>query len=326
MCVLVCPSRVVSCTSWLGLRCGDVWLGLGCCRDPQLLAWVSGCVCVYVRALLVPRLSWLGCAVWACVLVSAVPRPSWLGCCSVFAVVRVLLLPPLSLGGRLWRGGVRVLPSVGFAPPPFPLVFFGGGLCCVGRWLFRSWVLWCLSTHPFLSGLYCWFLGFLRPSVVCVRVIWVSLLLLGRCPRVGVAGFGWVVPRLSFLGGPVSAVWVGGLAASCSVGGRFGGCWPFSRPPPFSFLGGGLCLFLPLPSLGWRTHWSAFSVFLRVAVGGCVLPGRAPAPWVGRVMYTLGWAPLPAGIGSGSAGWAVAPGGFVWPRVSRAHLPPRCRF
>ena len=97
-------------------------------------------------------------------------------------------------------------------------------------------------------------------------------------------------------GGPdFRAFWVGGLAASCGVGGRFAGCGP---PPPF-FSFGGVCLFLPLPSLGWRTHWSAFGVVFRVAVGGCVLPGRVPAPWVGRVMYTLGSAPLPAGLGSG---------------------------
>ena len=29
-------------------------------------------------------------------------------------------------------------------------------------------------------------------------------------------------------------------------------------------------------------------------------------------MYTLGSAPLPVGLGPGSAGWAAAPGGFVW--------------
>ena len=83
-------------------------------------------------------------------------------------------------------------------------------------------------------------------------------------------------------------------------------------PSPLFFLGGGVCLFLPLPSLGWRTDWPAFSVVFRVAVGGCVLLGRVPAPWVGWVMYTLGSAPLPAGLGPGSAGWAAAPGGFVW--------------
>ena len=78
------------------------------------------------------------------------------------------------------------------------------------------------------------------------------------------------------------------------------------------FLGGGGCLFLPLPSLGWRTHWPAFSVVFRAAVGGCVLFGRVPAPWVGWAMYTLGSVPLLAGFGPGSAGWAAAPGGGLW--------------
>ena len=91
----------------------------------------------------------------------------------------------------------------------------------------------------------------------------------------------------------------------------------FFRAPPLPpllliFLGGGACLFLPLPSLGWRTHWPAFSVVFRAAVGGCALFGRVPAPLVGWAMYTLGSAPLLAGLGPGSAGWAAAPGGCVW--------------
>ena len=84
--------------------------------------------------------------------------------------------------------------------------------------------------------------------------------------------------------------------------------WAVLVPPPpplLFFFWGGVCLFLPLPSLGWRTHWSAFHVDFRFAVGGCVLLGPAPAPWVGWVMYTLGSAPLPAGLRSGSAGWAA---------------------
>ena len=93
------------------------------------------------------------------------------------------------------------------------------------------------------------------------------------------------------------------------------GC--FRAPPPsplccFFGGGGGGCLFLPLSSLGWRTHRPAFSVVFRAAVGGCVLFGRVPAPWVGWAMYTLGSAPLLAGLGPGSAGWAAAPGGCVW--------------
>ena len=95
------------------------------------------------------------------------------------------------------------------------------------------------------------------------------------------------------------------MAVGCSLA-------PPPSPLPFFFLWGGACLFLPLPSLGWRTHWPAFSVVFRAAVGGCVLLSRGPAPWVGWAMYTLGSAPLPAGLGPGSAGWAAAPGGCVW--------------
>ena len=82
-------------------------------------------------------------------------------------------------------------------------------------------------------------------------------------------------------------------------------------PPPVFYFWGGVCLFLPLPSLGWRTHWPAFSVVFRAAVGGCVLLGRVPAPWVGWAMYTLGSALLPAGLGPGSTGLAAAPGGCL---------------
>ena len=160
---------------------------------------------------------------------------------------------------------------------------------------------------PFLSG---WAGG--SPFFFSVSV---SLFPVGRCYWLGVAGFGWVVP-LCLCGGPVfGAFWGGGLAACGGVGGRFGGCGLFSclfpRPPPF-FLGGGACLFLPLPSLGWRTHWPAFSVVFRAVVFSCVLCGRVPAPWVGWAMYTVGSAPRLAGFGPGSAGWAAAPGGCLW--------------
>ena len=101
------------------------------------------------------------------------------------------------------------------------------------------------------------------------------------------------------------ALAVGLVAVGCSLA-------PPPLPPSFFLFFGGVCLFLPLPSRGWRTHWPAFSVVFRVAVGGCVLLGRVPAPWVGWVMYTLGSASLPAGLGPGSAGWAAAPGGFMW--------------
>ena len=133
---------------------------------------------------------------------------------------------------------------------------------------------------------------------------------------------------LPVLGGwsPCASV---GVLSSVPSGGGFGRLWwrwravwrlwavfvPVPPPPSlfcFFFWWGGACLFLPLPSLGWRTHWPAFSVVFRAAVLSCVLCGRVPAPWVGWAMYTLGSAPLLAGLGPGSAGWAAAPGGCLW--------------
>ena len=93
------------------------------------------------------------------------------------------------------------------------------------------------------------------------------------------------------------------------------GCFRAFSPSPllfFFFFWGGACLFLPLPSLGWRTHWPVFSVVFRAAVFSCVLCGHVPAPWVGWALYTVGSAPLLAGLGPGSAGWAAAPGGCLW--------------
>ena len=187
-------------------------------------------------------------------------------------------------------------------------------LCGVGCWVSLSRALWSLSPHPLSFGLGCWLFFFLRG--VCLHVS-VSLFPVGCCSWHGVAGFGWVVPLCLFGGLVFGVFWVGGLAASGGVGGRFGGCWLFSRPHPsplffFFFFRWGACLLLPLPSLGWRMHWPAFSVVFRAAVGGCVLFCRVPAPWVGWAMYTLGSVPLLAGLGPGSAGCAAAPGGRVW--------------
>ena len=61
----------------------------------------------------------------------------------------------------------------------------------------------------------------------------------------------------------------GGLAAV--------GCFRAFSPSPLLFFlgGGGACLFLPLPSLGWRTHWPAFSVvWLLFSVAFCVAAFR----------------------------------------------------
>ena len=232
----------------------SLFCGLFVAFVDRLRFWPAYGTCVVACALrLPPAVSGSGVrcgrAAWA--RVSAVPRPSWLGCRGVFF-----------LHFFLWFGFVV---SVAGCPCPGPC-----GPC---------------PPIPFLSG---WAAGsfFFFSRGVCLHVS-VSLFPVGRCTWLGVAGFGLVVP-LCLFGGPVfGAFWVGGLAASCGVGGRFGGCGLFSRPPPsppLFFFGGAACLFLPLPSLGWRTHWPAFSLVFRASVGGSVLFGRVPAPWVGWAM------------------------------------------
>ena len=172
-------------------------------------------------------------------------------------------------------------------------------------------VLWSLSLHPFSFGLGWWlsFFFFFCPFSPWSAVTGLVLPVLGGWFACASAG----VPPFFFF-----FVWGGGLAACGGVGGWLGGCglfsclFPFPPPPFFFFFLGGACLFLPLPSLGWRTHWPVFSVVFRAAVFSWVLCGHVPAPWVGWALYTVGSAPLLAGLGPGSAGWAAAPGGCLW--------------
>ena len=244
--------------------------------------------------------------------------------------------------GRVWFRGRPA------CPPPFLVLARGVGVCagpgsrlCPVRlgwvvgvcffffffalwfFLFLSffffWALWSLSLHPLSFGLG-WWLSFF----FFFFFFFLSLFPVVRCYWLGVAGFGWVV-RLCLCGVPPPLFFFffffspgGGLAACGGVGGWLGGCGLFSClfpfPPPFffCFFWGGACLLLPLPSLGWRTHWPVFSVVFRAAVFSCVLCGHVPAPWVGWALYTVGSAPLLAGLGPGSAGWAAAPGGCLW--------------
>ena len=189
-------------------------------------------------------------------------------------------LRPASPWGVLgWACARAPVPPV----PPSPL--FRGGL------LVFFFCLACVCA--FLVSLFRW--AVVPGLVLPVLAEWFLCAPLGVLPSVPP---GWGVwPSLVMLAGGLVAV---GRSLA-----------PPPLPPVFS-LGSGVCLFLPLPSLGWHTHWPAFSVVFGVAVGGCVPFGRVPAPWVGWVMYTLGSAPLPAGLGPGSAGWVAAPGGFVW--------------
>ena len=232
-----------------------------------------------MRALLAPCSFWFRCAVWACV---RGPGPD----CA----------PPFLAG----------LSGCVFC------AFFFFWLCGVGCWVSLSRALWSLSPHPLYFGLGCWLFFFSW----CVSA------------RFGVPFSGWplflALCCRFWLGVP--PVPLSRSCLRCLLGGGFGRLWwcwrvvwwlwavfaPPPLPPLFFFWGGGGCLFLPLPSLSWRTHWPAFSVVFRAAVGGCILFGRVPAPWVGWAMYTLGAVPLLAGLGPGSAGRAAAPGGCVW--------------
>ena len=77
-----------------------VWLcllgsGFGCA--PPLLAGLLGCVCVCVRALLLPRRSWLGCVVWVGVLgLLLCLRPATPGWGVGECVCALCLYPPTS--------------------------------------------------------------------------------------------------------------------------------------------------------------------------------------------------------------------------------------
>ena len=170
--------------------------------------------------------------------------------------------------------------------------------------------LWSLSLHPLSFGLGWWlsFFFFFCPFSPWSAVTGLVLPVLGgwfACASAGVPPFFFFFLFLG--GGPGRLCW--------RVAGRLWAVFvPFPLPPSFffGFFWGGACLFLPLPSLGWRTHWPVFSVVFRAGVFSCVLCGHVPAPWVGWALYTVGSAPLLAGLGPGSAGWAAAPGGCLW--------------
>ena len=241
--------------------------------------------------------------------------------------------------GRVWFRGRPA------CPPPFPVPARGVGVCagpgsrlCPVRLGWVVGVCFFFFCFGFFFSFFFFFLGFVVPVppspffraglvalffffffFFCPFSPWSAvtglvLPVLGgwfACASAGVPLFFFFF--FFFFGG-------GGLAASGGVGGWLGGCGLFSClfpfPPPFFFFffffWGGACLFLPLPSLGWRTHWPVFSVVFRAVVFSWVLCGHVPAPWVGWALYTVGSAPLLAGLGPGSAGWAAAPGGCLW--------------
>ena len=210
--------------------------------------------------------------------VSPVPSPSWLGCRGGFF-----------FSFALWFFlFLFFFFFLGFVVPVPPSPFFRAGLVALSFFFFFFFPCpfspWSAVTGLVLPVLGGWF----------------------PCAYAGVPLFFFFFFFTGGGGWPPVVLLAGGWAAV--------GCFRAFSPSPllFFFFGGGACLFLPLPSLGWRTQWPVFSVVFRAAVFSCVLCGHVPAPWVGWALYTVGSAPLLAGLGPGSAGWAAAPGGCLW--------------
>ena len=259
--------------------------------------WPAYGTCVVSCALRLPPAA-SGCGVRcgrACwARVSTVLRLSWLGCRGVFFALFFVSFCFVVL--------VAGCPRPGPCGPPIP--FLSGRAA-------RSF---------FFRG-------------VCLHVS-VSLFPDGRCSWLCVAGFGWMVP-LCLFGGPVfGAFWVGGLAASCGVGRRFGGCGVFSRPPAspplFFFWGGGL----PVPPSAFPALAEALA---RIYCGlpgccwqlRCVWPCSGPMGLVGYVHVGLGapscwvrsWL---CQLGGYASRLRVAPGWGAG--IVRVLSPLRCRF
>ena len=185
--VFVCSLRLYPATPGWGVRRGCACLGSGFGCAPPLPAWVLGCVCVRVRAPLVPRHSWLGCAVWVGPLGLRLRlRPARLGW-GVGVCVCALRVYPATPGGGVLCGCVCLGSGFGSAPP-----LLAGVLGCVCARVRAS-----LVPRPSRLGCAVWVcvlgLGFrLRPASpgwgvgVCVFVCSLRL-----CP----ATLGWGVRR-----------------------------------------------------------------------------------------------------------------------------------
>ena len=264
----------------VGMVCGVVPLVSAVCgvRGWGLVCACLWDVCGFVGAPLAPRRFRFRLAVWVCVL-----GPG-LGCAQPFLA---------GLSGCVFCAFFFLgVPVPGFVVPVPPSPFFRAGLVALFFFFF------CLFRCPFSR----W--AAVPGLVLPVLGGWSPCASLGVLSSVPSGGGGW----------PPLVVLAGGLAAV--------GCFRAFSPSPLRFfLWGGACLFLPLPSLGWCTHWPAFSVVFRAAVpvtvsttvllsvAFCLVAFRPH----GSGGLCTRWArpPSPAGLGSGSAGWAAAPGGCL---------------
>ena len=305
-CVVACALRLPPAASGSGVQCGRACWGLGFGCAPSLLGGVLGRVCaraavprgilhllvgdavrawVFVRAPgLFPAFPGLdapcGCACWA--RVSAVPRAFWLGCRGVIfcAIFRHVLV---------WLCGVGCWLSLPRALCPCPPISFLSGWVAGSLFFFSSLVCVCMFRCPFSR----W--AAVPGLVLPVLAGWSPCAFLGVLSSVP-SGWG-VWPPLVLLAG-------GLVAVGCSLA-------PPPSPSCFSFLGGGL----PVPPSAFPGLAHALAR-IQCGLPGCCWRLRSAwpcsAPRVGWAMYTLGSAPLPAGLGPGSAGWTAAPGGCVW--------------
>ena len=228
----------------LGPVCGWVWVLL----TPASPGWGLGWVCLGTVCGVVPLLPAVcGVRGWA-----SVSACLW----DVCGFVRVSLAPRrFQVRCAVWACVLGR--GLGCAPPFLAGLsgcVFCAFFCGVGCGVSLSRDLWSVPPSPFLRA---WLLAFFF-IYVCLHVS-VPLFPLGRCSWLGVAGFGWVVPLCLFGGAVFGAFLVGGLAAFCVVGGRFGGCGLFSPPPLpplffFSFFWGGGGLPVPPSAFPGLAH------------------------------------------------------------------------
>ena len=241
--VFVCALRLYPATPAWGVRRGCVCVGSGFGCAPPLLAGVLGCVCVCVRAPLVPRHSWLGCAVWVGALGLRLrlrcATPGW----GVQVCVCALRLYPATPGWGVLCGCVCLGSGFGCAPP------------------LLAWVLGCVCVRvraPLVPRHSC-----LGCAVrVCVRGLGFRL-----CPATPGSGVGVCVCSCAR-----SACTPPLLAGVCGVGVC---AWArVSAAPRHSWLGcWGVCLLV----CALRLYPATLAGVCGVWVGCCLAP--VPVPW-----------------------------------------------
>ena len=220
------------CQSWLGSRMGVFGHGLWCCPSFAGCFWCS----------------WLGLGFG--LLLGRVWFRARFACPPLFPVLVCGVGVRAGPGSRLCPALLGWVVGVCFLHFCFLLL-----LCGVGCSVSLSRALWSVPPSPFFrAGLLAFFF-----FAVCVCMFPCPFSRWAAVPRLVLPVLAGWSPCASF-GGPVfGAFWVGGLAAFCVFGGRFGGCGLFLRPPHllplfFFLFRGGACLPSASPGLA-HTLW-----------------------------------------------------------------------